>query len=52
MLLQETTRYDSLEKTSSALQAEINSMLYQKQRQAESLNRKQLLIKQYHNLER
>jgi len=50
--LQATTRYDDLEKTSSSLQTEINAMLYQKQRQGESLNRTQLLIKQYNDLER
>jgi hypothetical protein len=52
VILQETSRYDELERESQRLQQDINQLLYQKQRQAEVLARKSLLAKQYQDLER
>jgi chromosome segregation ATPase len=47
-----TTQYGQLEETANQLQGEINELLYEKQRKAELLNKREKMVARYHELER
>ena len=51
-LEQSTTQYGQLEELANQLQGEINELLYEKQRKAELLNKREKMVARYHEIER
>merc|ERR1712094_70315 len=51
-LEQSTTQYGQLEERANQLQGEINELLYEKQRKAELLNKREKRFARYHEIER
>merc|ERR1712054_376925 len=51
-LEQSTTHYGSLEERANQLQGEINELLYEKQRKAELLNKREKMVARHHEIER
>merc|ERR1711988_732022 len=51
-LEQSTTQYGQLEERANQLQGEINELLYEKQRKAELLNKREKMVARYHEIER
>merc|ERR1711998_39671 len=50
-LEQSTTQYGQLEERANQLQGEINELLYEKQRKAELLNKREKMVARYHEIE-